>query len=196
MATRWAGPRDRDFLVILAPSSLLAPLAAAVPTMMPRIQVDTGAIKYVFGGANVMCPGITSAGEQRLDAGWRSLDPSSTLSSNSPHCRSSASSHEHALPSSRSAAPGAGGAIPVELPEGAPVAVFAQGKEHAMAIGVLKMSTADMCVRHGCRRRRRWRRRGPISCSGSGSLAPSAPHVLSACRRRPTVATASPRTRG
>ena len=34
--------------------------------------------------------------------------------------------------------------MPVELPEGAPVAVFAVGKEHAMAIGVLKMSTADM----------------------------------------------------
>ena len=37
-----------------------------------------------------------------------------------------------------------GGEMPVELPEGAPVAVFAVGKEHAMAIGVLKMSTADM----------------------------------------------------
>ena len=35
----------------------------AVPNMMPRVQVDAGAIKYVFGGANVMCPGITSAGE-------------------------------------------------------------------------------------------------------------------------------------
>jgi malignant T-cell-amplified sequence len=66
--------------------------------MMPRIQVDTGAIKFVLGGANVMCPGI-----------------------NSP-----------------------GGAMPVELPEGAPVAVYAQGKESAMAVGILRMSTADM----------------------------------------------------
>lgn len=66
--------------------------------MMQRIQVDAGAIKFVLGGANVMCRGITSPG----------------------------------------------GAIPVELPEGAPVAVYAQGKDSAMAVGVLKMSTADM----------------------------------------------------
>jgi PUA domain protein len=37
-----------------------------------------------------------------------------------------------------------GGAIPVELPEGAPVAVYAEGKEHALAIGILTMSTEDM----------------------------------------------------
>jgi len=79
--------------------------------MMPRIQVDKGAIRFVMGGANVMCPGITSAG----------------------------------------------GAIPVELPEGAPVAVYAQDKEHAMAVGLLRMSTADMCVSPCC------------LCSGDGS---------------------------
>ncbi len=37
-----------------------------------------------------------------------------------------------------------GGHIPAELPEGAPVAVFAEGKEHALAVGQLKMSGADM----------------------------------------------------
>ena len=34
--------------------------------------------------------------------------------------------------------------MPTDLPVGAPVAVFAQGKENALAIGVLKMSTDDM----------------------------------------------------
>ena len=82
----------------LKTSTCLSGAIIAVPNMMPRIQVDTGAIKFVLGGANVMCPGI-----------------------NSP-----------------------GGAILTELPEGAPVAVYAQGKENALAVGFLKMSTADM----------------------------------------------------
>lgn len=29
---------------------------------MPRVQVDRGAIKYVLSGANIMIPGLTSAG--------------------------------------------------------------------------------------------------------------------------------------
>jgi predicted RNA-binding protein (TIGR00451 family) len=33
-----------------------------VPTMMNRLQVDKGAIKFILGGANIMCPGFTSAG--------------------------------------------------------------------------------------------------------------------------------------
>jgi malignant T-cell-amplified sequence len=37
-----------------------------------------------------------------------------------------------------------GGAIPVELPDGAPVAVYAEGKQHALAVGTLAMSTADI----------------------------------------------------
>lgn len=32
----------------------------------------------------------------------------------------------------------------VDLPEMAPVAVYAQGKEHALALGVTRMSTADI----------------------------------------------------
>ena len=34
----------------------------AVPDMMPKLRVDRGAIKFVFSGANIMCPGLTSAG--------------------------------------------------------------------------------------------------------------------------------------
>ncbi|KAF9971908.1 Malignant T-cell-amplified sequence 1 [Actinomortierella ambigua] len=32
------------------------------PNMLPRLQVDRGAIKFVIGGANIMCPGLTSKG--------------------------------------------------------------------------------------------------------------------------------------
>ena len=30
--------------------------------MMPKIQVDRGAVKFILGGANVMTPGILSKG--------------------------------------------------------------------------------------------------------------------------------------
>lgn len=66
--------------------------------MMPSVKVDKGAIKFVFKGADIMCPGLTSAG----------------------------------------------GSISEDLPEGAPVAVFAEGKEHPLAVGLLKMSGSNM----------------------------------------------------
>lgn len=68
------------------------------PNMMPWMQVDRGAIRFVLGGANIMCPGFTSAG----------------------------------------------GMIPKSLPPGTPVAIYAEGKEHAMALGITKMSTDDI----------------------------------------------------
>eukprot|EP01015_Nassula_variabilis_P033878 TRINITY_DN8236_c0_g1_i1.p1 TRINITY_DN8236_c0_g1~~TRINITY_DN8236_c0_g1_i1.p1 ORF type:complete len:202 (+),score=51.07 TRINITY_DN8236_c0_g1_i1:89-694(+) len=37
------------------------------PTMLPSMQVDRGAIKHVLGGANIMCPGLTSAGGKMDD---------------------------------------------------------------------------------------------------------------------------------
>lgn len=33
-----------------------------VPDMMPKVQIDTGAIKFILSGADIMCPGLTSAG--------------------------------------------------------------------------------------------------------------------------------------
>lgn len=30
--------------------------------MMPRFQTDRGAIRFVLSGADIMCPGLTSAG--------------------------------------------------------------------------------------------------------------------------------------
>lgn len=38
---------------------------------MHEVQVDRGAIKYVLGGAHIMCPGLTSPGgkmEEELEA--------------------------------------------------------------------------------------------------------------------------------
>lgn len=34
------------------------------PNMMKRMQVDKGAIRFILGGANIMCPGFTSPGGQ------------------------------------------------------------------------------------------------------------------------------------
>lgn len=37
------------------------------PGIMKKFRVDRGAIKFVLAGANIMCPGLTSAGGD-LDA--------------------------------------------------------------------------------------------------------------------------------
>lgn len=37
------------------------------PFMLAHQQVDKGAIKFVLSGANVMCPGLTSAGAKLSD---------------------------------------------------------------------------------------------------------------------------------
>jgi PUA domain protein len=34
----------------------------SVPFMLPHMQVDKGAIRFVLSGANIMCPGLTSPG--------------------------------------------------------------------------------------------------------------------------------------
>lgn len=66
--------------------------------MLPKLQVDRGAIKFVLSGANIMCPGLTSKGA-RMDT---------------------------------------------DLPADSIVAIMAEGKENALAVGLLKMSTEDM----------------------------------------------------
>ncbi|CDS13875.1 Putative PUA domain-containing protein [Lichtheimia ramosa] len=68
------------------------------PDLLPKLQVDRGAIKFVLSGANIMCPGLTSKGA-RMD---------------------------------------------VDLPAESMVAIMAEGKENALAIGWLKMSTEDI----------------------------------------------------
>ncbi|PSC69287.1 malignant T-cell-amplified sequence 1-like protein [Micractinium conductrix] len=68
------------------------------PDMMVKLRVDTGAIKFVLSGANIMVPGLTS--------------PGATIHS--------------------------------EVEEGAAVAIYGENKQHAMAVGITKMSTAEM----------------------------------------------------
>ncbi|KAJ1670736.1 translation machinery-associated protein 20, partial [Spiromyces aspiralis] len=68
------------------------------PEILPAVQVDRGAIKYVLSGANIMCPGLTSPGARLPDE-----------------------------------------SIPAETI----VAIFAEGKRHALAIGRLNMSTDE-----------------------------------------------------
>jgi len=68
--------------------------------MMPKVQVDRGAIKFILSGANIMCPGLTSPGA-RMDE---------------------------------------------SLPADTIVAVFCEGKQHAIAVGVTKLSTDDMYI--------------------------------------------------
>lgn len=68
------------------------------PNMMTWMQVDKGAIRFVLGGANIMCPGFTSKG----------------------------------------------GLIPKPVGINTPVAIYAEGKQHAMAIGLTKMSSEDI----------------------------------------------------
>jgi PUA domain protein len=70
------------------------------PGIMKMFRVDRGAIKFVLAGANIMCPGLTSAG----------------------------------------------GALDEEVSADAPVAIMAEGKQHALAIGYTKMSAQDMYV--------------------------------------------------
>ena len=60
--------------------------------------MDKGAIRFVLSGANIMCPGLTSAGAR--------MTPN--------------------------------------VPEGTLVAIMAEGKQHALAIGLMKMSTEQI----------------------------------------------------
>lgn len=80
-------------------------LVHAYPDLQFRhVTVDKGAIPFVIGGANIMCPGLTNPG------GF--------------------------MPEDTEDGPG--------LEKGDGVVVFAEGKEHALAIGVMTMSSAQM----------------------------------------------------
>lgn len=71
------------------------------PNLLPRVQVDRGAIRFLLSGAHMMCPGFTSKGG--------SLPPSSS-----------------------------------SLPAETPVVIHAEGKEHALGVGILKLSTEEI----------------------------------------------------
>jgi len=71
------------------------------PDLLPHVQIDRGAIRFLLAGANMMCPGFTSAGGR--------LPPASSA-----------------------------------LPSGTPVAIHCEGKDHAVGMGITKMSTEEM----------------------------------------------------
>lgn len=71
------------------------------PYILPKVQIDRGAIRFLLAGAHMMCPGLTSAG------GY--LPPV-----------------DDAIPAERL------------------VAIHAEGKEHAVGVGITKLSTEDM----------------------------------------------------
>jgi PUA domain protein len=48
-------------------SRLLILTFVADPDILPKVQVDRGAIKFVMSGANIMCPGLTSKGGKLPD---------------------------------------------------------------------------------------------------------------------------------
>lgn len=71
-----------------------------VPDILPALQVDKGAIRFVLSGAHIMCPGLTSPGA-RMD---------------------------------------------IDVDKETVVAIYAEGKEHALGVGFTTMSTQDMYV--------------------------------------------------
>ncbi len=69
-----------------------------VPDILPKMQVDKGAIKFLLRGADIMCPGLTHPTGSAME----------------------------------------------DVPEKTVVAIMAEGKTHAMAIGFTRLSTEDM----------------------------------------------------
>ncbi|CEL96877.1 unnamed protein product [Vitrella brassicaformis CCMP3155] len=68
------------------------------PSMMPKMQADKGATKFIMGGANVMCPGLTHPTGGRME----------------------------------------------DVDRGAVVQILLEGREHACAVGIMTMSTAEI----------------------------------------------------
>lgn len=52
----------RVLTLFLPLSASLSVLVSADPDLLPTVQVDRGAIKFVLKGADIMAPGLTSAG--------------------------------------------------------------------------------------------------------------------------------------
>ena len=65
----------------------LPPLLPPDPIILPQLQVDKGAIKFILSGANIMCPGLTSPGA-RMDVSL----PEDTIVVSSPLIYTPASS--------------------------------------------------------------------------------------------------------
>ena len=78
--------RDRhlDSVALMSPLSEVSlptsPSSSSDPKILPWVQVDKGAIKFLLSGANVMCPGLTSPGA-RMDVSL----PQDTVVVSYPH---------------------------------------------------------------------------------------------------------------
>jgi malignant T-cell-amplified sequence len=82
------------------------------PTLeFTRVTVDKGAIPFLLGGANIMCPGLTNPGSE-MPADGAMQD-----------------AHGFDVPG---------------LAKGHGVVVYAEGKEYAIAVGAMTMSSADV----------------------------------------------------
>ncbi len=93
--------------------------------MLPRVGVDRGAIKFVLAGANIMW----SVSVPEANLRFEKLNETDTITPDSPGMTSPTG---YLPPSS------------ANIPSGSPVAVHAYGKEHALAIGLLAMSTDEI----------------------------------------------------
>ena len=83
------------------------------PTLdFTSVTVDEGAIPFILGGANIMCPGLTKEGHSIMPPDGEEQD-----------------AQGFDLPG---------------LSKGDGVVIKAEGKKHAIAIGVMKMSSIDM----------------------------------------------------
>jgi PUA domain protein len=76
-----------------------------------QVTVDQGAIPFILGGANIMCPGLTNPGGVMPEDGL--------------------TTDEHGFDK-----PG--------LEQGAAVVIYAEGKDMAIAVGVMKFSSAQV----------------------------------------------------
>lgn len=82
------------------------------PTLeFQRVTVDKGAIPFLLGGANVMCPGLTNPGGEMPEDGLEQDE---------------------------------NGFDKPGLEKGDGVVIFAEGKEYAIAVGTMTMSSAEV----------------------------------------------------
>ncbi|CAI7905529.1 unnamed protein product, partial [Closterium sp. NIES-53] len=125
-----------------------------VPDMMRKMQVDRGAIKFVMSGANIMCSVLTSSPLHCFLP--FSLSPSPiTPHPPLPHpdpgmmCKMQVDrgAIKFVMPGANIMCPGLtspGGKKGDGIPVNSPVAIFAEGKENALAIGYTKMSSDNI----------------------------------------------------
>ncbi|KAL7979506.1 hypothetical protein Chor_004664 [Crotalus horridus] len=91
------------------------------PFILPHQQVDKGAIKFVLSGANIMCPGLTSPGAKLYPAA------ADTIVKLTYRCCHDLLYYLQDIFLSR----------PLQ-------AIMAEGKQHALCVGVMKMAADDI----------------------------------------------------